>query len=207
MDIETRKYRESDYNRCTELVCEAWNFDSVFRPAEFTELAKAIYTGGALIESSFKSVALCNGEVVGFIFGINRNTQKARLHLRFRLKIIWQFYRLKNTTPCKKDLLKALSEHEKNRSVFVPRKRNEIALFVVAKSFQGQGVGSALWQEFLETCIKAGEKNIYVETNKVGASGFYEKLGFEHLANFESPLHRFATPDGVACIYNYDCAE
>ncbi len=206
MDIEIREYRESDYSRCAALVGEAWQFDSVFKPAEFTELAKDLYTGGSLIESSFKSVAVSNGEVVGFLFGIHRVAPGTGLHLLFRLKMVWRFYRIRNASPNKNDLIKALSAHEKNRSPWVPRKRNEIALFVVAKPFKGRGVGTALWRAFLATCARAGETEIFVETNKAGASGFYEQLGFTHLTDFDSPLHRIATPDGVACLYVHDSA-
>ena len=139
MDIEIREYRESDYSRCAALVGEAWQFDSVFKPAEFTELAKDLYTGGSLIESSFKSVAVSNGEVVGFLFGIHRVAPGTGLHLLFRLKMVWRFYRIRNASPNKNDLIKALSAHEKNRSPWVPRKRNEIALFVVANPLRAAG--------------------------------------------------------------------
>ena len=51
--------------------------------------------------------------------------------------------------------------------------------------------------------MSSGVSEIYVETNKQGASGFYEHIGFEHVADFDSPLHEFATPDGQACVYLY----
>lgn len=207
MDIEIRDYSEADYQRCSELVSESWNFDTVFRPAEFTELAKAIYTGGALIESTYKSVAVSNGELVGFIFGMNRADYRARLHLMYRWRILWRFFRLKQSSPNKSDLLHALSEHAKNRSTLVPKKRSEIALFVVAEAFQRRGVGTALWRGFLDDCVKAGEVEVFVETNRTEASAFYEKLGFQHRADFDSPLHRISTPDGTACIYVYPCTE
>lgn len=205
MTFKIREYEDKDYNRCADLVCRAWDFESVFQPSGFTELAKSIYTGGALIESTFKSVAVVNEEVVGFIFGINRTKHRFRLHLKFRSSVIWKAYRIKHCTPSKRDLIQALSMHESNRSALVPKKRSEIALFVVADSCQGKGIGKALWDSFLESCKKLNESRVYVETNKMGASGFYEKLGFSHVSDFDSPLHRIATPNGVACIYVYDC--
>ena len=83
MDYEIRDYTEKDYEQCSELVCRAWDFDSVFQPAEFTDLAKSIYTGGAQIDSTFKSVAVIDGEVIGFIFGMNRTLYKTKLHLKY----------------------------------------------------------------------------------------------------------------------------
>ena len=179
----------------------------VFQPDECTELAKAIYTGGSEIESTFKSVAVANGEVIGFLFGMNRTLYKPKLHLKFRLRVLWKLYRIKSSTPTKKELIQAMVEHEKNRSTLVPKKRSEIVLFVVADAHQGKGVGKARWGKFLESCSRLKEARVYVETNKSGASTFYENIGFKHLSNFNSPLHEFATPNGEACIYVYCCEQ
>jgi len=207
MDYEIRDYTEEDYKQCSELVCRAWDFDSVFRPAEFTDLAKSIYTGGAQIESTFKSVAVHNGEVIGFIFGMNRTLYKMKLHLKYRLKVLWKIFKIKSSTPKKEELIAAMSEHEKVRSNLVPKKRSEIVLFVVSEEHQGKGVGKALWGKFLNSCNELNESKVYVETNKNGASSFYENIGFKHLSNFYSPLHEFATPNGQACIYTYSLDE
>lgn len=203
MNFEIRHYTDEDYKQCSELVGRAWDFDTVFRPSEFTELAKSIYTGGAQIESTFRSVAVLDGEVIGFLFGMNRTLYKSKLHLKYRLNVLWKLYKIKNSTPAKKDLIQAMAEHEKNRSSLVPKKRSEVALFVVSELHQGKGVGKALWRKFLDSCNELGESQVYVETNKSGASGFYENIGFKHLSDFNSPLHEFATPNGQACIYLY----
>ena len=207
MDYEIRDYTENDYEQCSELVCRAWNFDSVFRPTEFTDLAKSIYTGGAQIDSTFKSVAVLNDEVIGFIFGMNRTLYKSKLHLKYRVRVLWRIYRIRDSTPTKKELIQAMSEHEKNRSALVPKKRSEIVLFVVSEAHQGKGVGRALWGKFLNSCIELSESRVYVETNKNGASSFYENIGFKHLSDFNSPLHEFATPNGQACIYVYNAQK
>jgi hypothetical protein len=56
---------------------------------------------------------------------------------------------------------------------------------------------------FKSQCKEAGVSSIIVEANKLGASGFYELLGFRYLGNFNSPLHEFATKRGQACLYEY----
>lgn len=204
MDYEIREYIESDYKQCSELVCRAWAFDSVFRPDELTALAKDMYTGGALTASTFKSVAVSKGEVIGFIFGMNRTLYKARINLKYRLSMLWKINKIRSSSPNIKDLIRAITEHERNRSVLVPKKRSEVVLFVVADSYQGKGVGKALWNNFAKRCCELNESEVYVETNKRGASRFYENIGFRHLSNFDSPLHEIATPSGQACIYVYD---
>jgi ribosomal protein S18 acetylase RimI-like enzyme len=100
-------------------------------------------------------------------------------------------------------LLTAIKSHEKNKASIVEKGKSEIILFVVSKAYQGKGFGKRLWSGFKEQCKEAGVSSVIVETNKLGASGFYELLGFRHLGNFNSPLHEFAIKGGQACVYEY----
>lgn len=204
MKFHFRSYKKEDYASCEALVNKAWKFDEVFKPQEFASIAKQLYTKGAELESSHSMVAEHNGRVVGFIFGRNQSTHKTKRNLAFKFGILWKLFRLKASKPTKNELLTAMGAHEKNRSEYIPKVRSEIALFVVDKSFQGKGIGKQLWAGFMENCAESGVSEIFVETNKQGASGFYENIGFEHLADFDSPLHEFATPDGQACVYLYN---
>ena len=203
MGYNFREYKKEDYASCEALVNQAWNFDGVFQPQAFSSIAKQLYTKGAELESSYRLVAEDNGKVVGFIFGLNQATHKTKRNLRFKFGILWKLFRLGPSKPAKNDLLTAMGTHEKNRSAHITTVRSEIVLFVVDKSYHGKGIGKQLWAGFLEDCSDSGISEIFVETNKQGASGFYENIGFEHLADFDSPLHEFATPDGQACVYLY----
>ena len=173
MEYVYRKYTDSDYALCEELVNRAWNFDTVFRPKEMSEIAKTIYTRGSLTESNYHCIAELNGQVAGFIFGLNENARKPKLHLGLKLSILWNIFRIKQSTPDKKQLLTAMTEHEKSRSAHVSKRRSEIVLFVVGESHQGKGVGKHLWSGFLKDCQNSSVANIVVETNKKGASSFY----------------------------------
>lgn len=204
MEFTIREYTEHDYAKCEELVNQAWQFDTIFQPEALAKIAKKMYTGGSVAESTYRAVAEVDGEVVGFIFGLNEYTRQRRSwHLGLRLSILWGLLTLKSSTPDKSVLLNAMAEHERNKSALVNKKRSEIVLFVVDDNYQGQGVGKALWAGFLENCLETGVLEIIVETNQQGAASFYETIGFQHLANFHSPLHEFATPNGQACIYKY----
>jgi len=206
MNFQIREYRQEDYPACEDLVNRAWTFDELYKPERYSALAKKIYTKGAELESTYKSVAVCDDQVIGFIFGLNQHLVKRRLHLYFRIKMIKEIIAVKpQSPPGKMELLKALADHEKNRSSLVDSARSELTLFVIAEHWQRKGVGSRLWSGFLNDCKQSGVTRIVVETNKKGASRFYEKIGFTHLGNFYSPLHEIATPGGQACMYQYDC--
>jgi ribosomal protein S18 acetylase RimI-like enzyme len=202
-----REYKDSDYTQCEELVNQAWKFDKIFSPESLSDFTKLLYTKGSALGSNYKMEVEDNGRVVGLIFGLNENTTKPKNNLLFRLSLLWKLLWLKGNEPNKNDLLNALQTHEKNRTTIVRRGRSEIVLFVVSKEHQGKGIGKKLWSGFKNMCIESGVKSVVVETNKLGASSFYEQIGFIHLADFDSPLHEFATKDGQACMYEYKCEE
>jgi len=205
MEVIFREYKDSDYERCEELVNKVWGFDKIFLPKPLSDLAKLIYTKGSVLSSNYKMLVEVEGKVVGFIFGLNEYSRKPGRNLLFGLSILWKWLRIKRDRPDRNDLINALKAHEKNRTDIVERGRSEIVLFVVSNEYQGKGLGKRLWAGFKETCIASGVSAIIVETNKLGASSFYEQIGFRHLGNFESPLHEFATKDGQACMYQYLC--
>ena len=63
-----REYRDSDYEKCEELVNQAWGFDKVFSPKALSDIGKCIYTRGSVLSSNYRMVVEVDGNVVGFIF-------------------------------------------------------------------------------------------------------------------------------------------
>jgi len=204
MEKLLREYREEDYEQCESLVNQAWGFDKIFSPKALSDLAKNMYTKGSILGSNYRMVVEIDGKVVGFIFGLNEYLKKPGINILYRLKMLWSLIRVKSEKPAdKNEFINAIKAHEKNRSKVVGRRKSEIVLFVVDKSYQGKGLGKKLWSGFQAQCNDSGVSSIIVETNKLGASSFYELLGFKHIGDFESPLHEFATKGGQACMYEY----
>lgn len=203
-----REYRDSDYAQCEALVNKAWGFDKIFFPKALSDFAKCIYTQGAVLGSTYKMVIEVDGKIAGFIFGLNEYSKKPARNIIFGLKMLWRLIRIKSQKPITKhDLINAMKVHEQNRANIVAKGRSEIVLFVVAKEHQGKGYGKRLWLGFLDHCKTTGVTSIVVETNKLGASSFYQLLGFRHVGDFESPLHEFATKGGQACMFEYVCTQ
>ncbi len=200
-----REYEDSDYEECEELVNKAWGFDKIFSSIELSKFAKLIYTKGSCVSSNYKIVVEDNGVIVGFLFGLNEKSRNPGRNILFGLGVLWKLMRLKDDKSEKKKLIDAISSHQKNRLEVVDKGRSEIVLFVVSKEYQGKGVGKKLWSGFKRSCIDSGVNSVIVETNKLGASSFYERIGFVHMANFNSPLHELATKGGQACMYEYNC--
>lgn len=192
-----RKYKESDYSQCEELVNKAWGFDHIFAPRALSDIAKCIYTKGSVLGSNYRMVVEVDGKIAGFIFGLNEYGRKPGKNILFGLSILLRLIWVKSEKPEeKKELLSAIKVHEQNRTNITGRGKSEIVLFVVSKEYQGQGFGKRLWSGFKAKCEDSGVSSIIVETNKLEASSFYELLGFSHLGDFNSPLHEFATRGG-----------
>lgn len=201
-----RSYNDNDYEQCEELVNQAWGFDRIFAPEALSDLAKSMYTRGSVLVSNYQMVVEVNGKVVGFIFGFNEKSKKPGLNIFYRLETLWRLIRVKTEKPKNKnDFITAIKDHERNRAKLVKKRKSEICLFVVGKSYQGKGYGKKLWAGFLGECMNSNVNSIIVETNKLGASSFYKELGFQHAGDFDSPLHEFATEGGQACMYEYTC--
>ncbi len=206
MKSTLREYERSDYEACESLVNGAWGFDANFKPQELSDIAKCMYTKGSVIGSNFRRVLEVNGKVVGFIFGLNEILSKPKKEIWFELNTLRRIFFVKGMSfKEKKKMLGAINTHEINRSKVVARGRSEIVLFVVDQDHQGYGNGKRLLTEFIAQCRGSGVKSITVETNKLGASSFYEGVGFQHVGDFYSPLHEYATKGGQACMYEYRC--
>ena len=103
----------------------------------------------------------------------------------------------------KLNFINSIGTHEKNKTALLKRRKSEIVLFVIHPVFQGRGIGEKLFDGFRSCCEKSKVESIIVETNKLGAASFYERIGFKLTGDFASPLHNYITKNGQACLYEY----
>ncbi|MEW6067364.1 MAG: GNAT family N-acetyltransferase [Nitrospirota bacterium] len=206
-NVTFRGYRDNDYLDCETLVDNAWGFEKHFHPYDLAVLGKYLYTMGSVAMSNYRVVAEHDGKVVGFIFGYNERIPLPKHELRklsSRLAILKRLIFMKGMAFREKlDLRNAMGTHEKNRTTLLKRGKSEIILFVVHPTFQGRGIGKKLFEGFRIFCEKANVGSIVVETNKLGAASFYERIGFRLIGDFDSPLHNYVIKNGQACLYEY----
>ena len=206
MEINIRNFEHQDYDRCEELVNEAWHFDKIISDKNLSKTALRFYTKGGLCSGNMNLVAVDQGKVVGFLFGLNtlaKSKPGGKIKLALDAFISFNFKKMDKIERNK--FIKALSNHNKNRTIIEPSKESEICLFVISHELRGKNVGTKLWEKFRDSCNISGVKRIRVETNKLGARAYYEKQGFTLVSNFDSPLHELATPGGQACMLEYFC--
>lgn len=205
--VTFREYRDSDYSDCETLVDNAWGFQRNFHPLQLAVLGKYLYTMGSVANSNYRVVAEYNNEVIGFIFGYNERIPVPKHELQklsSRLGILKRLLLIKTMKFREKlNFLDSIGTHEKNRSTLLKRGKSEIVRFVVHPAFQGQGIGKKLFDGFRSFCEKSKVESIIVETNKLGAASFYERVGFKLKGDFDSPRHNSVTKNGQACLYEY----
>ena len=202
-----RAYVDADYAACEALVSNTWKFEKNFPPPKMAELVGYLYTMGSVAGSNFRMVAEAGDRVVGFLFGFNEYEplQKSELQgVIAQLSILRRLFFIKGMRFKEKTgFLKSIGIHDTNKTRLKGDLKSELVLFVIAPEYQGQGIGQRLVAEFIGYCKASNVKSIVVETNKLGASGFYKRVGFTHKGNFDSPLHEYATKNGQACLYEY----
>lgn len=204
MEINIRNFEQHDYDCCENLVNEAWHFDKIFTDKNLSETALRIYTKSGICSGNVNLVAINCGKVAGFLFGFNHLTKKNRKgRIKLTADALYSFNFKKMDKTERDKFIQALANHNKNRTAIEPGNASEICLFVVSKDLQGKHIGTRLWEAFRDSCIASGVERIRVETNKLGASGYYEKQGFTLVGDFNSPLHELSTPGGQACMYEY----
>lgn len=206
-NITYREYQDSDYSYCETLVDNAWGFERNFHPRELAVLGKYLYTMGSVAGSNYRMVAEYNNEVIGFIFGYNERIPLPKHKLQkfsSKLVILKRLLFMKAMKLRERlNFLNSMGTHEKNRTALLKRGKSEITLFVVHPAFHGQGIGKKLFEGFRAFCEKSKVESIIVETNKLGAASFYERIGFKLKGDFDSPLHNYVTKNGQACLYEY----
>ncbi|WP_430933108.1 hypothetical protein [Saccharicrinis sp. 156] len=92
MVISIRNFEQQDYDRCEELVNEAWHFDKIIADKNLSKTALRMYTKGGLCSGNMNLVAVYQGRVVGFLFGLNHLAKtKPRGRIRLALDAIFSF--------------------------------------------------------------------------------------------------------------------
>ncbi len=188
-----RDFTQQDTLKCVDIVDAVWQFDERFKPAGLADFFKQTYVGGSLSVSNFAVVIEDSGQVQGFLFGrcgrqpLFKNEYSGTLGY---LRSITRFFLLKQVSFKQKCYyLVLITEHERNR-LQLEHRVNEVQLFAVAPNAQGRGYGKSLLGAFIGHCQEHRVHRITLETDQSCNLGFYDRLGFKKIAQFQSRLQQ-----------------
>ena len=204
--LTVRNYKDSDFSACVDIINHVWDFDTRFQPQQLSDVFKEIYVGGSLAGSNFSVVVERHNKIQGFLFG---KCGKTKLHktkysgLIGNLKFMLQLFSVPGV-PVKRKCyyVKIIGEHERNRRRVEATRANEVNLFAVDPSAQGNGYGKLLMNAFIEHCRSLQVKRITLETDKTCNYGFYQHYGFTIKGEFFSPLQQeYSGTSGESYVY------
>ena len=173
-EISFRPYNPSDFDAVQDIIRKTWGYDDLVRP-DLAELYARIDLLQALLTVSFSSLAIRDGQVIGFIFGNLRREpehpetahqlEKARRALRKCGLIYSALYPLQDALNTRL-LRKAGRDYPA-----------ELSFFALTEDARGLGIGRTLFQSFTAFLREASVPCFYLKTDSRCNYGFYDHLG------------------------------
>lgn len=181
-NIKYRSIRSSDYRILEDIIRKSWNYDRLGSPKLAKQLAK-IYLASCLVNQTFTSVAVSNGEPVGIIMGKNIVTHRKPLRYLIRQGVaVTQIAMSKEGRKIGKMFQKIDEVDEILLKSTLTNFDGELAFFVVDGNQRGSGVGKQLYQQFLDYMASENLKTFFLFTDTTCNFGFYEHQGLKRLA-------------------------
>ena len=183
MDIKYETMTKNDHKDIKRLITEAWFSDYTFKDF-YIKLYASGYLNMYLAHADYKVVAKDGNKVVGFIFG---NYKKPSFFVRLKayLKLLLYMFIMLFSFPGRRGLRITLITNKVNNKLIKQYKKdlkNELVLFIVDESYQGNGIGSKLEKMFCEYLKERNVKNVYLYTDTYSNYKYYEKRNYKRLA-------------------------
>ncbi len=172
-----RDLKKEDYKYLENIVERTWDFGKYSPPKTATIMAKS-YLRSCLIQRSFLKVASVDGKAAGIIIGVDH--KKSKIYLKEMLMFVFYEFRLlfskygifilkfsRKNNEINKELLK-----ETNISY-----DGKLEFFVVDESYRGFGIGSKLYNSFLNFTKKRQINTFFLFTDEECNTLFYEYKG------------------------------
>ncbi|USD67809.1 GNAT family N-acetyltransferase [Vibrio sp. SCSIO 43136] len=201
-----RDYKPCDYFSCEALINEVWPFESNFASKIVGDYALRLFTTSHIFTSNHAKVVEINGEIAGLLLGKVDQKPESKPSIQQRL---FQYacglrFWLAQSVPWreKRALKSRITEHQAAWQQY-SHLGNELSLLVINPNYQGLGLGRKLWHVYLTTCQQLQAKSVVLETSQVGAGALYEKLGFERVGQFDSPLYQTFYHRTQVYVYRY----
>lgn len=185
--ITYRPIQKQDYDAIIKLICQAFGFHKYIDDPRILDHCLTIYLNTCLAETSFSSIAVQNGTVIGLILG---HSKKDRPLVSPTKCYTIALYHAIALTLCSKKGRTLLSQFKKTGTVYKELSHStalsfggSVTLFIVSPQSQGLGVGKTLFTHLLAYMKSQEIKDFYLYTDTNCNYGFYDYNGFKRLAS------------------------
>ena len=177
-----RPFQKEDTDALVAVIIDSWNYRAMFSETVAYHFA-SVFLYFALIQASFLQVAVLDGKPVGIIIGDIKTEQKRMQNYVYYLKLIGHGFRLLLSKEGRQVLNQHALEVSKVNEDMLSKQTThfdaEVAIFAVSPKTQGLGVGSNLYQYFLDELKARNLPNYYLYTDTSCNYGFYDHKGLQ----------------------------
>lgn len=178
-EIKIRAFQKQDIPYLEEIVRKTWNYDRFASEKTAKRLAK-VFLASCLTNQTFIRVAALGERSVGVIMA--KDSKSHRCPLGYRLRQIWQIFRLMITKEGRQVSSIFRSVNDIDQILLQERKKayqGELAFFAIGEECRGKGIGAKLFAEVREYMRQQGVENYYLYTDTSCNFGFYEHMGMQ----------------------------
>ncbi len=196
-NIIYRSLKKTDIESLADLIIDSWSYEKMFSKQVAYHFAHT-FLYFELVRESFTQVAELDGKAIGIIIGDVKNESKNFKNYLYYPKLVWHASHLLLSKEGRRVLLKYAGEVASlNKQMIKDQNElfdSEIALFAVSPQAQGLGVGSTLYNYFLNTIKKKNLNTFFLYTDTTCNFGFYEHKGLERITAIkkyvDSPVNK-----------------
>lgn len=190
--ITYRKIEKSDYEIVKDMINKAFKFEGFIDNIDVLHKSLNIYLHSCLSATTFSSVAIKDGHVIGFILGSAKNKNTL---LNFSKHTLVLGYSLLSLLLKSKEDKKSLTDYKKILAAYdklMENRKNDfegcIELFIVSDECQGLGVGKKLVSQLISYMKESSVSNLYLYSDSNCNYGFYDSQGFNQTDSIPVPL-------------------
>lgn len=180
-----RPFQNEDVDALVAVILDSWNYRAMFSETVAYHFA-SVFLYFALIQASFSQVAVLDGNTVGIIIGDIKTERKWMQNYVYYSKLIRHGFRLLLSNEGRQVLKHHALEVSKVNEVMLAKQTTnfdaEVAIFAVSPKTQGLGVGTKLYQYFLDELKARNLPNYYLYTDTSCNYGFYDHKGLQRVA-------------------------
>lgn len=181
-----REYQPRDASAVKRMINEAFYIHKYARSPKLLDSALELYLAECLAASSYAKVAEIQGHTVGILMGrVAKHRYLPGRQLQ-RLSVLYNLAKIGLTGFRERATLLQYfafdGAYKRLRQHTTAPLTNELTLFAVDASTRGSGVGSALYQEYMEYLRAHGRSDFYLYTDSLCTFEFYERQGMTRAA-------------------------
>lgn len=184
--VTYRKFRKSDIQSLVKVIIKNWKYDEILSKSNANRLTYA-FLYFSLANAEFIQIAEVSKEAVGIIIG---NTQAVPLKNKLNYLKVLKYGLPMLFSKEGRNILKVYGYQTTfsiNRKMFNQVKHHsfegEVALFAVSEEVQGMGIGSHLFDSFLNYLEQNEANRFFLYTDTSCNYGFYDYKNLERIAS------------------------